>query len=350
MTEEVGRWRCARGLAVLVGWFWLGSGRDNDDRVCMGDGGHLADLASNAPAQPTDCDTRVQEEGVLVGWLVSKLEAGHPASDFLPILLAARGRVPEALGAFKRWADRQGTLAPPAPTSAAALLHPLIDRVVDVQANLLPQPLRNVVLDGGVTAPLRSLPPGPAGLCQGFVLQNDVGVPSMQAGFMRCEAAAAGGEAGSGPGAAVFLPPPFITTRIPAPAPSEQVAGAGAGSGQEGPGGVGSGVQAEAEDAAQQQQQGGSTQGFTLGAWAPPPTSTMQSLFGGGGGAGAAGGASYADALGAGALGGAGRSLFSLGVPGLGVGAGPDLGLVPRAPTAGDVRVMKRPRTNAWFK
>ncbi len=49
---------------------------------------------------------------MLVAWLRGAAAAGRPVGGLLPVLLAARGKVPEALGAYQQWAA--------APHSAAA--------------------------------------------------------------------------------------------------------------------------------------------------------------------------------------------------------------------------------------
>lgn len=239
---------------------------------------------------------------MLVAWLVGQLEAGAPAGDVLPLLLASRWRVPEALGAFKRWADRQAQAGGPCGGIPLPLI-PLVDAIMDAQSGLLPLPLRNVVLDGGVQAPARALPPGAAGVAQGFVLQTDAGVPAMAASFSR--------DADGG-----WCAPPFITTRIPAPPAVPQT---------QPPAGNSSNAAAPPVAPA-------------LGAYAASTMGAAGSSFA------SAFTTASAPAPGGGSLGFG--PLFSMAGQGAGMGAdrGAAGGSMFGVPSASDVRMMKRPR------
>lgn len=262
------------------------------------------------------CVRTCQEEEVLVAWLAAQLDAGAPAGDVLPLLLASRWRVPETLGAFKRWADRQAQAGGMLGGIPAALA-PLVDALMDTQVSLLPLPTRNVVLDEGKPVPNRALPPGAAGAAQGLVLTTDAGTPCMAASFVRT---ADGG----------CCAPPFVTTRIPE-APALAATGTAASDGPS--------AHAEAPHA-------GSAVGWVGAAPAAAPALPFSSMFTS---------MTPAEPVRPGPLAvapvGITGPLFS---SGFGAGVSTDSQLQPvgggnlfaamQPPTASDVRLMKRPR------
>lgn len=47
---------------------------------------------------------------MLVSWLLRQAEAGHAVGQHLALYFLARGRIPEALGAYNRWDTVMGKL------------------------------------------------------------------------------------------------------------------------------------------------------------------------------------------------------------------------------------------------
>ncbi|KAJ9512906.1 hypothetical protein QJQ45_029122 [Haematococcus lacustris] len=160
-----------------------------------------------------------EEESCLVEWLAAQLDPSRPSptpsssgawppplTHLLPLMAVTRGRVPEALAAFKRWADAcagAAAAAPPGQQDSNAGLAPVVDAVINGQEPAMPLPLRNLVLDGGVMSPdIDSLPPGLAGLTRGLTLTSSSSAAEVvQASWVK------------GP-SQKWVPPPFVTSRI----------------------------------------------------------------------------------------------------------------------------------------
>ncbi|KAL6758225.1 hypothetical protein V8C86DRAFT_1527086 [Haematococcus lacustris] len=160
-----------------------------------------------------------EEESCLVEWLAAQLDPSRPSptpsssgawppplTHLLPLMAVTRGRVPEALAAFKRWADAcagAAAAAAPGQQDSNAGLAPVVDAVINGQEPAMPLPLRNLVLDGGVMSPdIDSLPPGLAGLTRGLTLTSSSSAAEVvQASWVK------------GP-SQKWVPPPFVTSRI----------------------------------------------------------------------------------------------------------------------------------------
>ncbi|GLC41829.1 hypothetical protein PLESTM_001250000 [Pleodorina starrii] len=95
----------------------------------------------------TELPLNAAEEFVLVEWLTEQAEAGRPAGTFLPLFFLQRGRVSEAMAAWRRWSARQDALAAAggaAATATPALLSGLVAAALDAAYDAtLPTPLRN---------------------------------------------------------------------------------------------------------------------------------------------------------------------------------------------------------------
>ena len=126
----------------------------------------------------------LQEEAVLVGWLLSALHRQRPpAADLLPLVLATRWRATEALGAFNLWARTQPS--GPGQEGPAAAATSLVDAMVNSQSRLLAEPQRNVAV------------PAPAEGARGETLGTGAHVAPQYLHMGRCVCALLGGKTGS---------------------------------------------------------------------------------------------------------------------------------------------------------
>jgi len=178
---------------------------------------HLAEWAMTGPGRnPARASALCElpwsdeEERALVSWLVTQMEQGRPAADYLPLYFLQRGRMMEAMGAFNRWQVAMQAHGRDVLPGAANSTVTMLDAMINAAAGLLPTPQRNVGIpvetatasraEGGVVLGTAAavLARGPAMLLQGLGLQADNNMPVMQAVFQGDEV------------------PPFLTGRWPA--------------------------------------------------------------------------------------------------------------------------------------
>ncbi|MEW5320305.1 MAG: hypothetical protein WDW38_011387 [Sanguina aurantia] len=124
------------------------------------------------------------EEDVLVGWLSDQMDDGSAVGDHLPLFFLARNRIPEALGAWKRWSQVQQDLAVSGVGRPLSPLTPAISALIQASSRLLPPTLRNISVAAANGGDGGALVQGPLRVVQGLSQVADPGgAPVVECGF-----------------------------------------------------------------------------------------------------------------------------------------------------------------------